>query len=333
MLSRRDLLRYVPSAVFLAGGLGLITGAATLIKRRETLPFRVAMNQWAGYEPFLAAQGRLAGPLRKAVFYQVGASSDAIEAMLHGSLDAAALTLDEAVRLARDVDITIILVLDVSHGGDVVLARPPVTSMAGLKGKRLAVETGATGAYVASLAMASANLSPRDLIFVQADPTSHERLFQTGDVDAVVTFEPMATALKAKGAVPVFSSADVPGKVIDVLAVRSAVVEARNQDLAALAEFWFEGLSIIAARSPAETAAAAKLMELSAEEYQAARAGMRFPDRVEMQAALAPGGMVAQAMAAVVAHLDSAGGGQADPARPLPGIDGQFLALNKKGAS
>ena len=58
--------------------------------------------------------------------------------------------------------------------------------------------------------------------------------WQNAQVAALVTYEPVRSQLRAQGAQVLFSSADVPGLIIDVLAVRADALPAHATALRAL---------------------------------------------------------------------------------------------------
>ncbi|ASM76149.1 hypothetical protein VITFI_CDS0370 [Vitreoscilla filiformis] len=68
----------------------------------------------------------------------------------------------------------------------------------------------------------------------------HQDAFLRGQVDALVTYEPVRTQLRQTGAVQVFSSADVPGTIIDTLAIRTAWLASHSAAVghAVSAHFW-----------------------------------------------------------------------------------------------
>ncbi len=69
-----------------------------------------------------------------------------MDALRVGSLDLAGLTLDEALLLAQEgVPIAVIWVLNTSAGADALLAKPGITTLDALRGKRIGVEQTAVG--------------------------------------------------------------------------------------------------------------------------------------------------------------------------------------------
>jgi len=71
-------------------------------------------------------------------------ASEVLRAFRNQAIDGMVISMDELFGLvAEGLQPRVILVVDVSHGADAVVARPGVLSMKDLKGKRVAVESGA----------------------------------------------------------------------------------------------------------------------------------------------------------------------------------------------
>jgi NitT/TauT family transport system substrate-binding protein len=103
-------------------------------------PLVVGTVPWVGTEPlFLARElGLFDGPIHLAEYIN---SEHEIRAFQNGLIDAAAVTLDEVLNLDRlQQQAHVVLVLDASHGADCVVAQPTVTSVAELRGRKVATE-------------------------------------------------------------------------------------------------------------------------------------------------------------------------------------------------
>jgi NitT/TauT family transport system substrate-binding protein len=203
------------------GALAALATASALGACRSRAPLRVAAHVWPGYELlFLAArEGWL--PAREAELVETPSATESLRALREEAVDGAALTLDEVLRArAAGVRLSVVLVLDVSAGGDVVLARPGVTSPRQLAGRRIGVENTGVGALMLHhfLRVTGIGLDAIQVVPVTAD--AHAQAWRAGWVDFLVTFEPIAAELEALGAVRVFDSGELPGTIVDVLAVR-----------------------------------------------------------------------------------------------------------------
>jgi len=161
-------------------------------------------------------------------------------------LHVAGLTLDEALGLRQSVpDLQIFLVADVSHGADVLMARRGIKNLGQLKGKRIGVEKTALGAYFLSLILRAAHLSANEVRIVSLPLDEHVDAYRAGLVDAVVTFGLTRHELSRQGAVALFDSTQVPGKIVDTLVVRAADADKYSEQLKILVKAWFRALHVI----------------------------------------------------------------------------------------
>ena len=215
--------------------------AITSCTQKPTDPLRVATNTWPGYQPLYLAQDL--GYLKGVDLHEMPSSSPVIRAFRNRSVDIAALTLDEVLPLVQDgVHAHVILVTDFSHGGDVLLAGPSVATLQDLKGKRIGVENTALGAYMLTRALQHAGLAVNDIRIVPRTVDLHAGAFLSGDVDAVVTFEPVSTRLLKEGARILFDSSMIPGEILDVLVAHDDVLQRRPRAVDDLLEAWYRAL-------------------------------------------------------------------------------------------
>lgn len=282
---KRLLAVLLPAALFLAGC------------GREPEALRIGTNVWLGYEPlYLARELGLfqAGSVR---LVEYSSATQVMDAFEDGAIDAAALTLDEALLLRQSgMDVRIVLVMDVSDGADALLARPPLDSLAALKGRRVGVEDTAVGAYLLNAALQSARLRLQDVRLVPLQANEHGHAYRSASVDALVTFEPTRSQLLAEGARVLFDSRQIPGQIVDVLAVRLGVEAAPLQSLL---EAWFGALAYLGRQPQAAAAAMSRRLRLAPAQVQAALGLIRLPDRAENRHLLSstPPPLVGQARA------------------------------------
>ncbi len=246
-----------------------------------TTPLMVGTNIWPGYEPFYLAQARGLYSDREIRLIQHPSTSEVIRAFRNGAIPAAAVTLDEALLMLADgMEIKVVLVIDASAGGDVILGHPAIARMEDLRGKRVGCETTALGAFFLCRAAELHGLDCRkDISVVNLEVDEHETAFKAGSVDAVVTFEPVRTRLLEGGAKLLFDSREIPDEIVDVLVVRPEVLRDRRPQLEQLLNGWFGALAYMDAH-PAEAAALmGRREQLSGDQFAAALSGLKIPGK------------------------------------------------------
>jgi NitT/TauT family transport system substrate-binding protein len=206
-------------------------------------PLRVGTTLWPGYEPLYLAK-EINAYKEDIRMIEYPSTSEVLKAFKNRTVEAAALTLDEIVLLAEsDVPVEIILVLDISEGADVIMARPELKNIQGLVGARVAVESTAVGAYTLSRALEIHNIDINQISLVNVENSSHKDAYTNNTADAVVTYEPVRTQLLNEGAIEIFNSTAIPGEIVDVLVVHKDVIDSHADELLDISQGWFKALA------------------------------------------------------------------------------------------
>jgi NitT/TauT family transport system substrate-binding protein len=234
-------------------------------------PLRVSWSLWPGYYPIAIAQEKgffeKHGVQVEPVFYPVysNQAADLASGMIDGSLTVMSDTFYDS--LSKDVKI--VLVLDNSAGADQVVASANIKSLSDLRGKRLGVQPGTVSGVLLIRQMLAANgISPSDVTFVQIGPEKVPASIPNL-IDAGYTYEPFTFQSRAKGDKVVFSSADAPGLIVDVLAFRKDIIQNRPEDVKAFIAAWFEAQQYWKDHSDEGNAIIAKAAGLKPEEVSA----------------------------------------------------------------
>lgn len=243
-------------------------------------PLRIGTNVWPGYEPLYLARDLGYFDESRVRLVEYPNSTEVMRSFRNGTIEIAALTLDEMVTLVDEgLNPRIILVMDISHGADAIIGQPGIDSLKALKNKRVGVEATALGAFFLSRALDSVGMLSSDLNIVPLPVNLHLQAFLDKEVDAVVTFEPESSKLLAEGGKLLFDSSKVPGEIVDVLVVKDELTGTRDDALSALLSNWFAALDYINARPRDAYQRMAKRSALSTEEYALSMDGLKIPNR------------------------------------------------------
>lgn len=266
-MHRRDLLNLLGASAFLPGLAGC----------RTQLPLTLGIHPWIGYETIHLAKAF--NWLPSSLKLQEGRNASLLLAALRGGeLDAACLTLDEALRVRGEgIPLAVGLVFDASAGADALLARPTIARLQELAGKRLGLEQGALGALMLAKVLEVGGLKVSDLHLVDLPWDRHAEAWQKGMVDAVITFEPVCTLLQQAGARVLFDSRQIPETVFDVLAVRTDRAQARHRVLKALVAGHFKALDHLQTNRQDAVYRIAARQGIQPEEVNRALAGLMLP--------------------------------------------------------
>jgi NitT/TauT family transport system substrate-binding protein len=257
---------------------------------------RIGAHPWPGYEMFYLARARGLLPPRSVRLIETPSASASLRGLATGTLEAAGLTLDEVLGArARGLPLRVVAVLDVSKGADVVLARPGIERPDQLRGRRVGVEATATGAVMLDALLARHGLTAGDLRIVPLPIDEHEAAWRQGRVDAVVTYEPVKSRLTALGGQLLFSSAEVPGLIVDVLAVRESAETTHAPALRQALVAHFAALALWRQAAGAQAPLLAQRLGLPPAAVPAAFAELELPDVAANRDWLGPPGRLLEA--------------------------------------
>ncbi|NIM41949.1 MAG: ABC transporter substrate-binding protein [Hydrogenophaga sp.] len=231
-------------------------------------PLAVGMSAWVGFDPLvLARDRRLVAPSQVKVV-ELASGTEVQRALNNGLLDAAAVSLDETLRLVdAGLDLRIVALLAASHGADVVVARPDIRSPRDLRGEFVAVEDSSGGAFMLQRLLGKTGLTRADIRVVNLEVGGHLDALRDGRVAAAVSYAPVSAPLIAAGFQPIFSSRGIPGEVVDVLVVRTAVLRERPEAVDELLRTWDAGLQALRTDTSQAASTLARGTELSTIDY------------------------------------------------------------------
>lgn len=270
---RRQLLRAIACLPLLG-----LAGCGAAIERR----LRIGTNVWPGYEFLYAARetGLLDHSSVKLV--ELLSATDVLQALAADTLEGGALTLDEVLTArAGGIDLRVVAVLDVSAGADALLVRRGIETLADLRGRSIALEQTAVGAVLLAAALRGAGLAPSDVRMVYRTVDRHLDAFVSGEVDAVVSFDPARSQLLAAGAVALFDSRAIPDQIVDVLAVRPRAMQESPNAVRTLVAAHFTLLQQFRDAPQQVAPLLAARLGLSVADTLASYADLRLPDLAE----------------------------------------------------
>ncbi len=217
----------------------------------ERRPLRLAINNWPGYEAlFLAHQlGYYEEEGVSIKLLQFSSLEDAKYAYERGQIDFFACTISEML-LAHDTSgrsVKVMMVPDFSNGGDVIFGRCHIRTVADLKGEKIGVEPSTLGLFLLARALELEGLTLDDVQLVALSQLGMVDQFKKGKINAVVTYPPYSIDLQRGDGLSyrVFDSSQIPGEVVDILAVDPHVIETRKEELKGVQRAWERALTYI----------------------------------------------------------------------------------------
>ncbi|RWR34453.1 lipid kinase [Sinirhodobacter populi] len=254
--------------------------------------FKVAWSIYVGWMPWGYAADH--GIVQKwadryGITIEVTQFNDYVESINQytvGAYDAVTLTNMDGLSIPAEggVDTTAVIVGDFSAGNDAVILKDS-DNLADIAGRNVNLVEFSVSHYLLARALESVGLSERDLKVVNTADPDMVGAFQTPDVTAMVTWNPMVSEILAlPGANNVFDSSDIPGEIIDLMVANTAVL-ADNPDFGkALAGIWYETAALLTADTTEGAAARAAMGAASGTDqagYEAQLTATRLFDQPE----------------------------------------------------
>ena len=211
---------------------------------RERDPIRIGINAWPGYEFLYLAQ-------EKGFFEKEGVNVRIIEfnsladgrrAYERGHLDGLACTLIEHIQILDRSDRSpkISLVVDYSNGADVILAKAGISTVQELAGTSIGLEIGSLGVFVLARALDIAGLDLADIQIKPLNQISIDSALCKGEIDAAISYPPASIKMQQScGGSVIFSSAEIPDEIVDVVVLEESLIEARPSDAQAVVRAFF----------------------------------------------------------------------------------------------
>ena len=221
----------------------LIPAAAAMsISAHATQPLKIGYSDWPGWVAWQVAIDKgwfkEAGVPVDFEWFDYSASMDAFSA---GKIDAVLMTNGDAlVTGAAGGKSVMVMLTDYSNGNDMIVAKPGIKSLKELKGKKVAVEEGLVEHLLLLNGLKKAGMKESDVTLVNAKTNEMPQVLASGDVAAIGAWQPIAgQAMKAvPGSRPVYTSANEPGLIYDVLAVNPASAKQHKAEWLKVVKVW-----------------------------------------------------------------------------------------------
>lgn len=259
-------------------------------------PLKIGYSDWPGWVMWEIAKEKglfeKNGVDAELVWMDYGPSMDAFAA---GQLDAVSMTNGDAMVLgAKSAKPSVaVLVNDYSNGNDMVIARPGIESVAQLKGKKVGVEVGFVDHLLLLKALQASGMTEADVQLVNMPTNELPQALAAGAVDAIAAWQPNSgQALKTvPGSKSLYSSADVPGLIYDLLYVSRESLASRRAEWAKVVKTWYDVVDFLNAPATRDEAVRilASRVKLPPEEYAPLLEGTRVLPLAEAIRVMGPG--------------------------------------------
>jgi NitT/TauT family transport system substrate-binding protein len=265
------------------GVLCLLLGGCTHSGPQKGAPLKIGLVTWIGYGPFYVAseKGFFAENNVDVQFERIEGDVERRAAIASGRLDGIALTLDSMIVLRTNgIPLKTVMAIDVSNGGDGIVAVKEIHTIEELKGKQIAFPLGLPSHFFLYSALKSRNMKMSDIkpIFMDADQAGSA--FASGKLDAAVTWEPWLSKASEVGSGHVLiDSKQLPGKIQDVLFMREDVIAKRSAEIEGLIKAWYKAIEFTTANPQEAGTIMSRALGLPNDKVAKLITGIRYQDK------------------------------------------------------
>lgn len=244
-----------------AGLIAALSLSATAAPKKD---FDVCWTIYAGWMPweYAGTQGIVDKWAKKyGINIKVTQLNDYVESINQytaGQFDGCTMTNMDALTIpaAGGVESTALVVSDFSNGNDGIVIKGDGKKVTDLKGMDVNLVELSVSHYLLARALDSVDLTEKDLKVVNTSDADIAAAFNTSDVKAVTTWNPMLSEIKAKpGVTEVFDSSKIPGEIMDMMVVNTQTLKDNPALGKALTGAWFEVVALMNAKSAESTQA------------------------------------------------------------------------------
>ncbi len=249
-------------------GVALATGAHAEAKT----DFKIAWSIYAGWMPwgYMASSGIMDRWAEKyGITVEITQINDYVESINQytaGQFDGVTATNMDTLSIpsGSGVDTTALIVGDYSNGNDAVILKGD-GDLASLAGKPVNLVELSVSHYLLARALDSVGMKESDLGgVINTSDADMVAAYATDSTQAVVTWNPLvSTIMEEPGANKLFDSSQIPGEILDLLAVNTQTL-ADNPDFGkAVVGAWYETMALMTSDTPEGAAARTEMAEAS----------------------------------------------------------------------
>lgn len=281
MLTRRKTL-----SLLAAGAVG---AAMPIRARAQAMPkIVVGMSGWTGFAPITLAEK--AGLFKKHgldVDTKFIAQKDRHLAFAAGDIQAIATVVNTQISyVAAGIDLTQVLMLDISKGGDGVAVRNGIDSLAALKGKTIACDGAGSAPYFMMTWMLKKNgMTMKDVKLATLGPKEAANAFVAGQYDAAASYEPYLSVIRddPKSGKILATTIDYPC-IVDALSFAPDFIAKNKAAVAAFVAGWHDALDMIKAQPDESYKIMGARVNQTPEQFKASAQFIQWQDKAANKA-------------------------------------------------
>lgn len=249
----------------------------------------VGYTLWPGYVGLYVAKnkGYFAAEGLDVTLKEYPGFNELSQAFIDGEIQMRAdLTIDAVEEAYRGFGQKVVIVIDHSNGSDGIISSEAIQSVDEFRGKRVAYEFGTLEEFFLSYALEQHDMTLAEIKSINLGSKEAAEAFVDGRADVAVTYEPyMSEALRTTHGHVVYTSADSPGLITDVITVRNDFIDQHPETVAAFTQAYFDGLAFWLSHPDAANEITGTYLGISGEEVATQLRGIDVLDKKDNQSA------------------------------------------------
>lgn len=226
--------------------LTLAIGASAFMpaSHAQAEPLKIAYSDWPGWVAWEIG-------IQKGWFEEAGVDVEfvwmdyvaSMDAYAGGQVDAVTMTNGDALVTGATGKPSVgIIINDFSNGNDKIVGGPGIESIKDLKGKKVGVEIGFVCHLLLLKGLEAAGMTEADVELVNMSTNDAAQTLASGDVSAIGAWQPNSGQALAEvaGSSEIFTSADAPGIIYDLLYVSPESLKAQRDDWMKVVGVWYQ---------------------------------------------------------------------------------------------
>lgn len=245
-----------------------------LISSATAAKLKVAYSDWPGWVAWEIG-------IKKGWFKEAGVDIEfvwmdyvaSMEAYGAGKLDGVCMTNGDMLVTGDAGKPSVgIIINDYSNGNDILVGQSDISSVKDLKGKKVGLEEGFVPHLLTLKALEANGMSEGDIEIVNTATDKTPQVLKSGEVSAICAWQPNSGAAlrEVPGSKAIFSSADSPGLIYDMLCVGPKTLKRDRADWVKVVKVWYRIVDYL--KDEENTDEALEILsgrvKLSAEEYE-----------------------------------------------------------------
>ncbi|WP_027330021.1 ABC transporter substrate-binding protein [Marinimicrobium agarilyticum] len=193
----------------------------------------------------------------------------AVAGVVDDRVDTLAVWLFDVMQMSQEgAEVVMVLATDESRGSESLVGSSAINTVEQLRGKRIGVPEETALVYALDVMLSRFGMGVEDVTLVDMDAEESAERLSAGDVDAVMTWEPYATAA-AKNGNPLYDTAQTPGLISAGMIFRREFIKERPEDINRLLQVWWRATTFIHSHPEAAFEIVAEAQKVSPEEVKA----------------------------------------------------------------